>query len=264
MNARTTAAAMLLAWLGTCLTAVPARGADPQTVPYELGSGALFGWGCFGPCACPQIDVPLSGRFVLVSRPPDPLFSHYDVVDVNWVYHLPEGDVSVTGSGTYKVGGEFAVQHQMTLDLSVGGKPAKHFDSGLVLGGGDFPRIATIVSLHDMQMCLDTVIQVRASPATAGVPPRATTLFSLAPNPFRDLTRVEFQLRSPGPVHAAVYDVAGGSVRTLADGAWFSSGGRPLVWDGRTDAGAVCAPGRYFVRIRADGRSEQHGVVKLE
>lgn len=266
MDPRMSAAATLLFLLGPSpATGAPsASGLDPHAIPYTLAADAAFEWGCFGPCACPGLSAPLAGDFKLVPEPPDPLFEHYGVTDVNWVVHRPGGgDVAITGSGTYRVGGEFAVQHQMTLDLVIGGQPAKHFDSGLVLGGGEFPRIALVVSVHGMETCVDTAIQLRAVPATSGVPPGGSGVTSLAPNPFHESTRLEFTLRSPGPVHAVVYDVAGGAVRTLADGTGWSPGRRSLVWDGRRDGGAACAPGRYLLRLEADGRSARRSVVKL-
>jgi hypothetical protein len=104
------------------------------------------------------------------------LFNKYVVTEVNWNVTLPDGEVRVTGSGTYRLGGELDVQHQLSLDLKVGDDPVQHFDSGLVAGGGDFPRIGITLSIHG-QYCLDTVFVFDASP----VPPSEIRIYRLSP-----------------------------------------------------------------------------------
>ena len=72
-------------------------------------------------------------------------------------------------------GGEFAAQQQLSLDLTVDDEDRAHFDSGLVLGGGDFPFISSRVSIEGMR-CFDTVIDVSAVPVddvTRALPPGA-------------------------------------------------------------------------------------------
>src|SRR6185503_14028820 len=110
--------------------AVLAQGPAPSTVAYVLGSDSQFETGCFGPCACPILGTPLTGTFDLTFDHSDPLFEYYRVTDVRW--SLPQrGGTPITGSGTYRVGGEVAVQQQMILDLTAGSQPVRHFDSGL-------------------------------------------------------------------------------------------------------------------------------------
>jgi flagellar hook assembly protein FlgD len=59
-----------------------------------------------------------------------------------------------------------------------------------------------------------------------------------------------FRLRQPeaGPVWAAVYDVRGRAVATLARGDAFPAGESVLAWDGRTARGAVAPAGVYQLR----------------
>src|SRR5436309_2274464 len=94
-----------------CSISSPARASTAST-RYGLEDGCLFATGCFDLCACPVLDSPLKGTFVLTRLTPDPLFEHYQVSDVNWIAQEPGGPVAITGSGSYRVGGEFAVQHQ--------------------------------------------------------------------------------------------------------------------------------------------------------
>jgi hypothetical protein len=130
-------------------------------VAYELEEASSFTQGCYPPCLCPIFIVEgLRGSFRLIPRGLDGLFALYAVEDVDWT--LPgEPPRSVRGSGTYRVGGESASMHQLELDLSIDGEAAQHFDSGLIAGGGEFPRISIAVSVNGM-VCFDTVFDIRA------------------------------------------------------------------------------------------------------
>ena len=151
-----------------CLSAAGAdivRSDDPASTRYRLRKDSSFQEGCFDPCMCPvRIFEPLEGRFSLEPAGSDWLFRSFRVVDVEWRAGSGSGARRIRGSGTYRVGGEFAVQHQMTLDLQIDGGPVERFDSGLVLGGGNFPRIDITMSLHGV-FCYDKVIELRARPA---------------------------------------------------------------------------------------------------
>ena len=138
---------------------------DPARAAYFLTTKSTFQRGCFDPCDCIlEPPRPILGAFLLSPSISDPLFTYYDVSFVQWVV-LPPGDpLRITGSGTYRIGGEVAIQHQLSLDLQVGQGPVEHFDSGLVAGGGPFPEIHLPISIHGM-VCYDTVIQVHARPA---------------------------------------------------------------------------------------------------
>ena len=68
------------------------------------------------------------------------------------------------GFGTYKVGSEFAVQHQLKLLLKVDAEDSTPFDSGLVPGGGNFPCIDIRISINGA-VCFDTVINIHAAGA---------------------------------------------------------------------------------------------------
>jgi len=142
---------------------------NPQ--PYSLTAGSTFQRGCFAPCECPiGQEAPLAGTFSLAFRSDNGLFADYDMLDVRWKvagteYATPP-DAAITGSGTYTVGGEFAVQQQMTADLQVADEPPARFDSGLVVGGGGFPDSIDIEISRNGKYCFDTVMHVvaRAQP----------------------------------------------------------------------------------------------------
>jgi hypothetical protein len=159
--------AVVAAMLGLGVPAAFAQGAsDPPTI-YRLNPGSSFQQGCFPPCLCPVLrQAQVRGTFVLVPTGFDGLFQTFDIADVNWTASVGDSDLRITGSGTYKVGGEVALQQQLALDLKVGDAPVQHFDSGLVSGGSQFPDISVTISIHG-QVCFDTVLGVDTSPVPA-------------------------------------------------------------------------------------------------
>ena len=107
----------------------------------------------------------------------------------------------------------------------------------------------------DQQVCVastngvgDRVSGLRLSPA--------------APNPFRSRTTLRWSLPQAGEVRLRVHDVAGRTIRTLQDGA-LPAGEHSVVWDQRDDTGHRAAPGLYFVRFEAAGRSLGQKVILL-
>src|SRR5262245_39111137 len=153
--------------------------AQTSTTPtiYRLHKTSSFRRGCFAPCLCPVMESGSErGTFTLSFVGYDGFFSVYWIRDVNWIVSPPSGEIQITGSGTYRVGGEFAIQQRLEMDLQVGTNPADHFDSGLIAGGGEFPRINLTISIHG-QYCFDTVFGVDASP----VPDQEITHYLLQP-----------------------------------------------------------------------------------
>jgi hypothetical protein len=158
--------------------------ADPvpasQIEPYSLVPGSTFQRGCFDPCDCPiGLEQPLAGGFSLVPLSNNSLFAEYGMVDLVWkvqgsTYATPP-DASITGAGTYTVGGEFAAQQRMEAELRVADEPPARFDSGLVVGGGGFPDQIDVEISDNGKYCFDTVmhvVAVRGQP----VPEPAATL----------------------------------------------------------------------------------------
>ena len=266
MIPRTKAAAARLACAWALVAVLPAAPASAQAVGYTLSPGSALHTGCFDPpCTCGPVQNAMTGTFALIRRPPTPPFATYDVVGVFWQVQFPVGLVNVTGSGTYRVGGTGVIQQQLALDLVIGNGPVRHFDSGLVPGGTNFPRIEADISLYGELACADTVLHVRAGPggSTLDVTGPGLSLGPLAPNPFRATTRLAFTLREDGPVRVSVLDPAGRNLRTLADGDWLAAGAHAVEWDGRRDDGRVTAPGLYFLLVRTPGRSARASVIRL-
>ena len=89
-------------------------------------------------------------------------------------------------------------------------------------------------------------------------------LRALGPNPFRESTTLRFALARSGRVDAAVYDVLGREVRTLARGAWFGTGEQTLAWDGRDGSGRAAGAGVYFLRVRTPSALWTRTVVRVK
>ena len=143
------------------VNALPVPSAEIQ--PYHLILGSSMQHGCFPPCACPLgLRQPLTGNFVLVELPRTSKLREFSVVNVSWVAAKASPPVSVSGYGFYRFGGGSAVKHELVMELMVGDQAPTQFHSGLVPGGGSFPRIKAQISINGKR-CADTVIVVNAS-----------------------------------------------------------------------------------------------------
>ena len=243
-----------------------AQGPDPGPVLYGLGAPpSEFEWGCFGPCACPVlVQSPIVGSFVLTRSHVDPLFTYYDVSDVRWKINSSTGPVAITGSGTYKLGGEVALTEELVLDLAFDQEPVQHFDSGLKPAGAAFPEIHTTVSLHG-ESCHDSVLTVDAKPiatASVGGDARRLSLF-VGPNPAAGMAMAVFTLPHEAVVDLGVFDLAGRRVRTIATHEALAGGTYTRVWDGRRDDGANAPPGLYLVRLETPGGRVTRTAVRV-
>lgn len=186
MRHRIQVVASISAILAAAITTAFAQGTDPRPVLYRLQRNATtFEHGCFPPCLCPMMQTAyVRGTFKLTPTGYDGLYYNYDVTEVRWkVLRSAWGgeDVLITGSGTYRNGGEVAQEHQLELDLKVGDDPIEHFDSGLVAGGGEFPRIHIDISIHG-RYCFDTAIDVHARPLMRMAVGRGSVSWDAAPD----------------------------------------------------------------------------------
>lgn len=222
-----------------------------------------FEWGCFGPCACAVlVQSPMTGAMTLLPSGPGPLYTTYDVLDVQWKTGGAT-PTTITGSGVYRRGGEVTDMEQLTLDLSFDGGPLQHFDSGLEPVEAPFPGIDVHLSLHG-ETCHDSVLVVDTiSPDVTGVGnPAAAGGLVAGPNPFHGATEIHFTLARDGAARLRVLDLGGRRVRTLVDG-WLGRGAHESAWDGRNDAGTPVPAGLYFIRLDGPGGRSTHIVVKL-
>jgi hypothetical protein len=149
----------------------PTALAAGKPVDYRLAAASAYAYGCQPPCLCPiKLFDDLTGGFELtfVTSTPN-WFDVYRVEDVDWVLVDQKQAIHITGSGQYQIGGPVALTHRLQLDLSFDGGPVRHFDSGLVQGGGTFPELAIDIALNGFY-CLDEVFTVAAFPLDVGTP----------------------------------------------------------------------------------------------
>jgi hypothetical protein len=106
---------------------------------------------------------------------------------------------------------------------------------------------------------------IRLDLPAGDAPEQPAARFSLAPchpNPFRDATRLSFDLPGPGLADVRIYDVAGRLVRSF-ELSVDETGSREIVWDGRNGDGRLVASGVYFVRLSHGGDSTTRKAVLL-
>jgi hypothetical protein len=187
-------------------------------------------------------EAPVRGTFRLSPSSVDPQFAHYDVTQVDWNVHRSDGSVlAVMGSGTFKIGGEVAVQEQLALDLVVGSDPKQHFDSGLVVPTVPFPLIDLKISIHG-EYCFDTVFRVHARPV-----------------PRLEVDRGDVRWDPDPP--ASRYDVVGGDLNRLraTSGDFRVATDECVAYDSSAESVAFTdtpAPGgAYWFLERVDGGS---------
>jgi len=169
----------LLVLTGALGASGPLRCRGDTAALYALDEGSHVVEGCFDPCLCPlRLAEDLRGVFLLEPSSalpaglepavPAGLVSvrSYDVPWLLWTYGSGDARTTVTGRGTYQVGGEFARVQRLVLDLRVGDEAVQRYDSGWVVGGDDttsLPPIAIEVS-HNGRYCYDRVFSIRAVP----------------------------------------------------------------------------------------------------
>ena len=96
---------------------------------------------------------------------------------------------------------------------------------------------------------------------TGGPKPRWLPV-TITPNPFRPRTEIRYELPAPAAVQLTIHDASGALVRRLLGGAQ-AAGPHAVAWDGRDDAGAALPSGKYFYRLRVDGRAASGSIVLL-
>ena len=267
-TSREAALILLFCAVGLAALARPAHGQGSVTdssVVYTLAGTSAYEVGCFGPCDCAVRSARFVGSFHLRRTGIDPLFTTYAVEDLTASILTPEGMVPVTGTGTYRIGGEVAVSHELQLDVVIGGDYAQAFDSGLVPGGGGFPAIDISAAAHKFA-CFDTVLQIAAKPASAAAPVGETDgpMLRASPNPFRGSTSLRMRTPVGTDADVRIVDALGRQVVHLSADASPATRLQAWTWDGHERDGTPARPGVYFGVVRASGNEWSQRLVKLE
>jgi agmatine/peptidylarginine deiminase len=94
------------------------------------------------------------------------------------------------------------------------------------------------------------------------IEPHGFRLAQNTPNPFRERTRIGYELSRPARVRIAVHDVRGREVAVVED-SHHEAGIRWEEWDGRSDSGDPLPSGVYFYTITSGGQAETRRMVLL-
>jgi hypothetical protein len=89
-----------------------------------------------------------------------------------------------------------------------------------------------------------------------------TSLGQNYPNPFNPGTHIPLILPQTAVVKLQVYDVLGGSIKTLLDRR-LEAGEHLIQWDGTDDRGEPVASGVYFFRLTGTSFAETRKMVLL-
>ncbi|UCG91252.1 MAG: S8 family peptidase, partial [candidate division WOR-3 bacterium] len=85
----------------------------------------------------------------------------------------------------------------------------------------------------------------------------------VAPNPFKNVVRIDFTIPIAQNVKLIVYDVCGRKVRTLIDGVQ-KQGNFSIIWEGTDDHGKDVSAGIYFCRIESEGDALTNKLILLK
>jgi len=110
------------------------------------------------------------------------------------------------------------------------------------------------------------LVRIRERDSRLAVEPGAVSrarLLAPSPNPFAGSTTVAWELPFAARAGVGIVDAQGRAVRALAPRAMREAGRHVASWDGRDDAGAVVAPGVYFLRLETTGVAEMRRIVRL-
>ncbi len=80
-----------------------------------------------------------------------------------------------------------------------------------------------------------------------------TLQFTCYPNPFNELTTLEFTIRDLEKVKLEVFDVQGRKLNTLVDE--MVSGNQKISWNGTSRTGVKLATGLYFITLKSETKS---------
>ncbi len=144
------------------------------------------------------------------------------------------------------------------LPAAFGLGDATNVDSLVVTWPSDQIQVLTNVTPGQFLKLVEPLPASVAAGERSGAP----GLSAAFPNPFRETTRLSFEVVRRTTITVDIVDVAGRRVRRLAVGA-FDAGSHSVAWDGRSDRGAPVGPGVYFAKLRGNDREDSRKIVRV-
>ena len=111
-----------------------------RAIRYRLIEGSTLVDDCTV-CGRPTIQTPIRGSFWLIPTGQDMWFSYFAIRCLLFKSVVPEMEYKGRMEGTYEIGGDFALVHQMTLEGCINKFEDLKFDSGVVFPKVGFPWV---------------------------------------------------------------------------------------------------------------------------
>jgi len=109
------------------------------------------------------------------------------------------------------------------------------------------------------------MVVLTANPDDPGIPvvPEVYGIKQIFPNPFNPSATILCNIKETGSVSLDIFNIKGEHVRNLASGQ-HALGNLITTWDGRSESGALCSSGIYFVRLIAGNQVQTRKVMMLK
>ena len=131
-----------------------------------------------------------------------------------------------------------------------------------LMRGAEYDIVHTFSEFNDAPTDHDPVV-ARLLVGGTGKPESPAWLRQNSPNPFREVTKIMFEVPRSGRVVVEVFDVRGRRVRTIADRV-LPAGEHTYTWNARSDGGEPVGCGIYFCRMRADNHNQSIKMVVVK
>ncbi|MCB5269690.1 MAG: T9SS type A sorting domain-containing protein, partial [Candidatus Cloacimonadaceae bacterium] len=121
-------------------------------------------------------------------------------------------------------------------------------------------------SNSDEILYLDSDVQMVSLSYTANpgnVTPPVQTSLNTYPNPFRESTRIEYELDKREQVKLEVYNLKGQKVRSLYSGI-ADLGINRQQWDGRDENSVLCSSGVYYLKLQSGSKVIKRKMLLLK
>jgi len=175
------------------------------------------------------------------------------------------GTNSETFDARFAIGADYA--DTVALTLGAGATDTIDFAGWTALAPGKFATSCAAMLPTDMNRTNDSladsvVVETFGGVAELQTVPRVLALERPRPDPMRGSAAIRLSIPHRMRASLTVRSVTGALVRTLCNSSLLPAI-YSLSWDGRDDAGRSVAPGIYFWRLEAEGKTLTRKAVKL-
>ena len=115
---------------------------------------------------------------------------------------------------------------------------------------GNYAAMITITDHMNQQYLIPIFMLVDI--ASAVNDNRLLANFRIVPNPFKNLTSLQFDLQKQEAVTIGIYDFRGSKIKSLLSQTKLAQGKHHIIWDATNDQGTKVEPGIYFYKLETD------------